>query len=158
MMERAASWWRARTSRERLLLRATAAFVFAVLLPVWVYLAAAEMRADAAAQLEAARVVEAQVAQLAETSRAHAGAAEGNDGTVRGRALAAAQAIGLTAARVESNNADQVTIVFEPADSIAIYRWIEAVGRSGAYVNRTEIVRVNDTELVAATFDVSAAP
>lgn len=152
------SWWRARTGREQLLLQGAGIFIFAVLAPVWIYLSASSFRAEAASRLETARHVEAQVAQLAAQAGREAGPAAGGDSSLNGRALAAAQAAGLQPRHIESSAGQSIRISFEPADSLAVYRWIAAVGASGAYVTRTAIVRVADSEQVTAEFDVAESP
>ncbi len=157
MMDQIAAWWRARTQREQRLIQIAAVLGLLVLLPAWAYFGASSFRAEAAARLASARQVETQVAQLAAAAR-DAPAVPAGDETLRGRVLSAAQAAGLTASRVEASGPERVRIVFEPADSVLVYRWIAAVGRSGAYVARSSIARVNDSELVAAEFEVSASP
>lgn len=157
-MEHVLAWWRARTARERTLLQGAGVLVFAVILPAWAYVSAASFRRDAAEELASARRVETQVARLAEAG-ATAGAADAvGDTSIRGRALAAAQGASLVAQRVEPGGPDRVRIVFEPADSLAVYRWIDQVGRSGAIVTQSSIVRVGETDLVRAEFEVAANP
>jgi len=157
-MERIATWWRARTGREQRLVQLAAILVFAILVPVWAYLAASAFRTAAAAEFASAQRIEEQVETLVAASRDQAAAPQGDDGSVRGRALAAAQAVGLTPARVEGIDPERVRIAFEPADSLAIYRWIEAVGAGGALVSQSAIVRVNDSDLVSAEFEVTGSP
>lgn len=157
MIDRTRAWWQARTQREQTLIRIAAALIFVVCAPAWAYVAAADFRADAAARLETARQVEAQVALLASAGQG-APTPVGEDASLRGRVLGAAQAAGLTASRVETSGPDSVRIVFEPADSLLVYRWVAVVGRGGAYVNRSTIVRVNESELVAAEFEVGGSP
>lgn len=157
-MEAVAEWWSARSGREQRLIQIAGALIFVIVLPAWIYLAAADFRADAAARLNSARQVERQVAQLTAASQAQANAPEGADVSLRGRVLAAAQAMNLSAARVEEAGADRVRIAFQPADSLSVYRWIEAVGAGGAYVSRTTILRIGDSEQVNAEFEVSASP
>lgn len=152
------AWWRARTGREQRLLQGAAVVVFAILLPVWAYLSAAAFREAAATRLASARQIEAQVARIAEVSRSHAAGAPTADASLRSRALAAAQAASLTPARVEANSGDRVRITFEPADSLAVYRWIDRVGRGGGYVARSTIVRVQDSDLVQAEFVLTGSP
>lgn len=157
MLETFSTWWNARTGRERRLLQGGALLIVAVLLPVWVYLAAADFRSDAAARLASARRVEVQVAQLAQASRAQAGAPASSDGSLSGRVLAAAQAAGLEPSRTESSVAG-IRVSFAPADSLAVYRWMAMIGAGGAHVTRTAITRVADSEQVIAEFDVAESP
>lgn len=157
-MEKALTWWRVRTAREQRLLQFVAILVFVIVLPVWAYVAAASYREAAATRLTSAQDIAQQVEVIAQASRDQAAAPQADDASARGRALAAAHAAGLTPARIEAVDPQRVRIAFEPADSLAIYRWIEAVGRSGAQVSRSAIVRVSDSDLVSAEFEVVGAP
>ena len=154
-MTQLAAWWRARTSRERLLVQIAAVLLFAILLPGWAYMSATKFRQDSAAELVNARQVAAQVSTLAETMRAQGGGAQGS---IRERALAAAQATSLTPARLEEAGAGRLRIVFEGADSVAIYRWIEASGRRGANIARSTITRVGASDQVNAEFELVEGP
>lgn len=156
MMERLAAWWRARTPREQVIVRGGAFIVGVIVLPVWLYLSALSYRADGAAELAAARQLEANVARLAEASAA-APAQAGGDQSLRGKMLAAAQTTNLVVARSEASG-DRERIVFEAANSLAVYRWIELVGQGGAFVARTDIVRVEGGDLVRAEFEVAPSP
>lgn len=158
MMEQLSAWWRARTGRERLLLQGAGLFVFAILLPIWAFLAAQNFRDAGAAALADARAIEAQVVRLAEASESQDAGAGSADPSVRGKAMAAAQAARLTIAHLETSGPEQVRVRFEASDSLAIYRWIDAVGRRGAYVSRSSITRVADSDLVTAEFEVAAGP
>lgn len=146
------AWLRARTPRERLLLQIAAGLLFVILLPAWAYLTVASFRSDAGADLANARRISAQIAQLSESMQTQGG---GTSGSVRERALAAAQAIGLTPNRLEDAGGDRVRIVFQAADSVAIYRWVEAVGRRGALVSRSAITRIGSSDQVNAEFEVT---
>jgi type II secretory pathway component PulM len=157
-MDALADWWRALTDRERSLLRFAGILLFGVLLPAWAYLAASGFRDEAAARLASARQIEAQVARIVDASRRQAAAPQGEDGSARARAVAAAQAAGLVPARIEAIGADGVRIAFEPADSLVVYRWMGMVGVSGAFVVRSSIVRIADSDLVHSEFDVTEAP
>jgi type II secretory pathway component PulM len=147
------AWWRGLTARERLMLTGGAILVFLVLGPVWGYQSAADFRHDAAARLEAARAVRADVARLKALGPAPARA-----GDVRTLALESAQAVGLTPARIEQRGEDQFVIVFEPADSLMAYRWIDLMGRGGALVQRTALARVGEDGIVSAEFEAAAGP
>jgi len=157
-MNAAAAWWRARTGREQLILRVGAGVIALALVPVWAYVTAASFRRDAAADLASARLIETQVARLAEASRAQGAPMADADPSVRGRALAAAEATGLEPARIEPAGPERVRIAFQPADSLSVYRWIDQVGRRGAYVARTSITRIQDSEQVQAEFEVASGP
>lgn len=157
-MEALAAWWRARTMRERRLIQLAALLIFGLLAPAWVYLVAADFRRDAAAELASARRIESQVARLAEASRAQGEAPQNGDSSIRGRALAAAETARLAVASVEPSGPDRALIAFQPADSLAVYRWIETVGRRGVHVTKSSIVRVAESELVRAEFEVAANP
>jgi type II secretory pathway component PulM len=158
MIAAIAGWWRSRTLRERLLLQAAALLIFAVLVPLAAYQAALRFRAGAAEQLAGARQVQANVARLAAQGRPAAAATAPSDGTLRGRAMANAQAAGLVVARIEPQGAGALLIVFEPADSRKIYRWIDSMGRSGASVRRTLVTRASGEGAVAAEFEISSDP
>ncbi len=157
-MEQVFTWWRARTGREQRLVQFAAILIFILVLPIWAYIAASSFREAAAARLATAMETERQVALIGSVGRERAAAPQGDDGSVRARVMAAAQAVALTTARIEAIDPERVRIAFEPADSLAIYRWIEAVGRSGAQVSRSTIVRTGDSELVAAEFEVVGSP
>lgn len=148
-MNELASWWRARTNRERRLIQVAAALVFAILLPGWIYLSASTFREQAAADLAGARRLSTQVEHLREVLPA-----PGEDNSVRGRVLAAAQSCGLTPTRLEQGGAGRLRVVFEAADSVAVYRWIDAAGRQGVAVTRTTIMRLGASDQVNAEFEV----
>jgi type II secretory pathway component PulM len=148
------AFWRARTPRERRLLQAAAVLIFGVLGPLWAYQAAASYRAQSAAALAGAREVQANVRRLAAADRTHALPPIPTDGTLRGLVLALAQAEGLTLTRIEPAGPDRLRVTFEPADSIKLYRWIDAVSRRGAAVEQTTMRRVGPGEAVAGEFEV----
>lgn len=151
MIAALAAFWRGRTARERLLLQVAGALC-AIAAPLWGYGAAAQFRASAAADLAAAERLRVDIAALA------AAAPAGADATIRGKASAAAAASGLTIARIEPGAGDRVRIAFAPASSLSVYRWIDAVGRSGASVVETTIVRAGEGDVVAAEFEVATGP
>ena len=157
-MMQLAAWWRARTSREQRLIQIAGALILALMLPAFLYTSAASYREDTAAELTRARDVAAQVEQLAEAARAQGDATIAADGSLRERAMAAASSVGLTIAQVEPAGPGRVRVVFENADSLAVYRWIEAVGRAGAFVARSQISRVGETDLVIAEFELAEGP
>jgi len=149
-----AAWWRGRTARERMLLTGAGILVFLILAPLWAYQSASHFRRDAALSLESARATRADVARLKELGPAPTAAAGG----VRNLAMESAQAVGLTPSRVEQRGGEQFVIVFEPADSIKAYLWIELMGRGGALVQRTTLARVGADGVVSAEFEVAAGP
>ena len=151
-MSALAAWLRARTPRERLLLQIAAGLLFAILLPVWAYLTAANFRNEAGTDLANARRIASQVELLSESRQAQGG---GGTGSVRERTLAAAQATGLTPTRLEDAGADRLRVVFQAADSVAVYRWVEAVGRRGALVSGSAITRIGSSDQVNAEFEVT---
>jgi type II secretory pathway component PulM len=156
-METALAWWRERTSREQLLLRIAAVLIFAIVLPLLAYQAAAQYRSDAADNLAAAQRIERDVARLAAAGPPPA-PIPGGEGGVRALAMAHAQAEGLTIARIEPRSAGRFLFVFEPAHSRRAYRWIDAMARAGAAVRRTSLVRTGEDGSVAAEFEVEAGP
>lgn len=147
------AWWRARTPREHTLIKAAGVLVFAVLLPLWALQAASTYRAEAAQSLQAAQALAADVRAL--TNDQGGPALPQNDGTPRGLAFAAAQALTLTVARVEPMGGDRVRIVFEPAASKPVFQWLDVMNRRGVLVARTQIVRVGEGDVVAAEFDLA---
>lgn len=148
-----AAWWRGRTARERLILAGGGILVFLILLPLVAYQSASSFRHAAAAQLESARSLRADVARLKAL-----GPAPALSGDVRSLALESAQAVGLTPTRIEQRGGDQFVIVFEPAESLMAYRWIDLMGRGGALVQRTALARVGEDGVVSAEFEVAAGP
>lgn len=159
MMAQLQSVWAARTPRERMLLRALGALIAGVFLPLWLLSAAYSFRAEAAQELARAETLRADVARVA-ALRAEAAplAALDGDRSLRARALAAAQAAGLTVQRVEDGGAGRAVFVLAPADSLRVYRWIGDLGRGGVYVQRTVIARSGDGGTVSAELTVSEAP
>jgi type II secretory pathway component PulM len=149
MMTALNTWWQARTSRERLILRASAALCFLVLLPVTIYGQVADHRTRAASDLAAARAVLADVGKIAA-----AGPQKVATGDNREIATAAAVAHGLTIARLEPQGADGLVVVFGVSDSRQVYQWIDAVGAAGLMVRRSAIVRADEGPLVTAEFEI----
>lgn len=149
-----ASWWRMRTERERTLLRVVLIVAFGVLLPFALYQGAAHYRAAAAADIAGAREIAANVARIAAAGPVTAGPTEG---ALRAIAVAAAEAGGLSIARAEPMG-DRLRLVLEPADSLRVYQWMEAIGRRGVFINRTSMVRAGDTDLVVAEFELAPGP
>lgn len=155
MIDLIVSWWRARTMRERLLLQAAAVFVCAVLIPLAAYQGAARYRADAAADLAAARAVQQDVARLAAAGVTPAIA---GDDTLRGIALALAAETGLTPERIEPAGPDNVRVTFAAADSLRVYRWMEGVGRHGVQLRSTALTRTGAGAQVVAEFSLARSP
>jgi len=155
MMAWLMSWWRQRTGRERLLLQVAAALIVA-LLPVALFAGASRYREAAAAELHAATKLGADIQWM----RDHAPlvTAQEAEGGLRGAAIASAQQAGLTIARLEPAGPDRLRVAFAPANSVSIYRWLDAVGRRGVFVARTAITRRGDGDDVEAEFDLAAAP
>lgn len=157
MMARLGEWWRARTRRERLLLQIAAVFVCVFVLPGWVYFGVSAYRTASANELAAAREISAHVTRLGEQVRAQRASFVGVDGSVRERALVAAQESALTIARFEDAGVDRVRVIFEAAGSVAVYSWVEAVGRRRIAVVRSTIVRLGESEQVNAEFEITEA-
>lgn len=158
MIPQLAAWWRARTARERYLMQIALLLVCAVLAPAWAYSSAVTFRAEAAARLSSARAVSADVDALSQAMRAQRATPIAADGSIRDRVLATASEIGLEIARLEPAGANRFRVVLQPADSLAVYRWIEALGLSGAFVSRTTLARVDETNLVTGEVEVAEAP
>lgn len=152
MIDAIGAWWRARSARERMLLNVAVILLFAVLAPMLIYTSAAGYRREAAGEFASAQRVAEQVETLRAAMQADPQTGAPVEGSLRERALAAAQARGLTAAQLESADQGRVRVVFSAANSVAVYRWIELMGRSGAVIERSAIARVADTELVNAEF------
>jgi type II secretory pathway component PulM len=155
MMDQTAAWWRARTTRERLLLQASAILAFGVLLPLSAFQTANAYRVEARAALQDAQGLAADVKRIAAASAQGAPPMPENDGTVRGIAFAAAQAHGLTVARVEPAGPDRVKIAFTPAQSVLVYRWFDTVTRRGLFISASSMTRAGEGGLVTAEFDVA---
>jgi len=156
-MAQLAAWWRARTRRERLLLQIAAVFVCVLVLPGWIYLSASAYRAAAANELAAARALSTEVARLGEQVRAQRANFIGVDGSVRDRALAAAQEGALTIARFEETGPGRVRVVFESVSSVALYGWVGAVGQRRIAVTRSSITRLGESDQVNAEFEIAEA-
>lgn len=154
-MEALFVWWNARTERERQIVRLGMLFVCGVLIPVWLCFAAYDYRNDAAARYAEAQEIAGKIERIAAAERTQPTQAIGN-GSIRERVLAVAQAQGLSAARVEEIGSDALRVGFEPADSLAVYRWIDQVNRGGDMVAMSTMVRVSGSELVIAEFEVRA--
>jgi type II secretory pathway component PulM len=157
MIASLAAWWRSRTSRERLLLSGAAVLLFAVLAPLLAWQGASGFRASAAAELAGAREIEANVARIGAGAGAMA-RAPASDGTLRGRAMAAAEAGGLTILTIAPSGPDRLRVTFAAADSLAVYRWIDAMSASGAFVASTRITRSGEGEAVASEFEIAERP
>jgi type II secretory pathway component PulM len=151
MMAQLGAWWRQRTRRERLMLQGLGVLAFAILAPLWAYQSAAAYRDGAGADLAEARVIKAQVGELAGDE---AGSLN-SDGSVRGVALAAAESLGLNVERVEVLAQNRLRITFAPANSVRVYRWLDLIVRHGLHVSRTSIVRVEGGEEVRGEFELA---
>ncbi|MBL8549594.1 MAG: type II secretion system protein M [Hyphomonadaceae bacterium] len=150
------AFWRARTAREQLILKGGAVIVFGVLLPFMAFQSASAFRAKAGNDLKSAREVQANVRRLAAQGSAPTEAA--SDGSLRGIAFALAQANGLTVSRIETAGPDRIRIALEPADSLKVYRWIDALSRRGAALEKTELRRIGaqgGVDQVAAEFEIA---
>jgi len=156
MIESLNRWWRARTDRERLLLRGAGVLIFAVVAPLWAYQSAHSFRARAGAELAAARETAALVAQIA---GARAGArAPAGDGSLRGRVTAAAHAAGLEVRALSPAGSERLRVSFAAANSLAVYRWIDAMASGGAQVTSTVITRAGEDDTVVSEFEVASGP
>ncbi len=151
MMDALGSWWGARSSRERLIIRIAALLLFAVLAPAVIYQKAATFRSAAASELAASRALLADVGKIQA-----AGPPPPKGGDRREVALAAAASNGLVIERVESIGADGLVVVFGPSDSRGLFRWIDDVGRNGVVARRTAIVRADDGLAASAEFEIGA--
>jgi general secretion pathway protein M len=149
------AWWRQRTGRERLLIQIAAALV-ALMIPMLLFAGAVRFKEAAEAELAAAQSVAKDVQWLAEQApRVTVAEVEGG---LQGAAIAAAEQSGVAIARIELSGPDRLRVVFVPANSLAIYRWIDAVGRRGGFVVRSAIVRRGDGDEVEAEFELAAGP
>jgi type II secretory pathway component PulM len=155
MIDQWGAWWRARTAREQLLLRGLFVFVFVILAPLAAFQLASSYRASAAADLAGAENLAGQVQSLAKASGRSGPALPQNDGSLQGLAFAAAQAHGLTIARVEPAGPERIRVIFEPAASTLVYRWFDTMVRRGVSVVRSAIVRAGEGDLVVGEFDLS---
>lgn len=159
MMEQLATWWRARTERERLLLQVGLVLLLVIALPLLLLQSANAYRARAGADLASASSLLTQVQTYAAARAQPAqGGAPSSDGTPRGEAVATAQALGLTISRIEASGADRARVVFEPGDSRAMLRWLERMTRAGIDVRATRMLRVSGSESVQAEFEIGGGP
>ncbi|MBI1251675.1 MAG: hypothetical protein GC189_09415 [Alphaproteobacteria bacterium] len=157
MIARVLAWLRRRSARERLLLSVAGALIFAIVLPLRAYSSALAFRAAAARDLDAAQELRAEVARLAQAGPS-AGTPAGGDGSIRGRVTTIAEQQGLEISRIEPAGPDRVRVRFEPASSIRVYRWMHAVGRSGAFIASTAMIRTGEGDTVTAEFEVATGP
>jgi type II secretory pathway component PulM len=149
-----AAWWRARSSRERLLMRGAAVLALAVLAPSWAYLAADRYRAEGAVRVQEASQIANQVEDLERI-----GAAAGRpDASLQEKLLAAAGAHGLSPPRFEAAAPERVTVVFAASDANLVQRWMGDAAMRGVLMTRTVIVRVGESNLVDAEFEAMLAP
>ncbi len=155
MIARLRAFWAARDARERLVLRGGAALLALVLIPFLIYRGAARYRADAAANLAAARSIMADVRTIKDSGPPPA--AIGEEG-LRGVLTVNATAMGLNVVRIEAVGGDRLLIVFGASDSIGVYRWLDSVGRAGATVHRSVITRAGDGGAVTAEFEIGSTP
>jgi type II secretory pathway component PulM len=149
-------WFRSRSARERLLITIALGAIFLVIGPLFAYRAASTFRAEAAVELQAARTLERDVAALVGAVGAVPGVA--GDGSLQGLATANAGALSLQTAGIETVGSGGFRVSFEPARSIDVYRWMEAMTKRGAFITQSAIVREGDGDLVRASFVVSSAP
>lgn len=155
MMDQLSHWWLARTSRERLLLMTCAVLIFGVAAPLLALQASGGYRNDARAALGAAEDVARDVAKVsAMRSRQGAAALPGDDGTLRGLAVSAAESQGLSFARIEPAGPERLRVTFAPSPSPAVYRWLALIAGRGVVVSKTSIVREGDA-LVIADFEIA---
>jgi type II secretory pathway component PulM len=142
-------WWRARSSRERLMLSGGFAIIVCVVAPLALYFQVDTFRRAAATDLAAARVVLSDVGKIAA-----AGPPKAASGDVRDVAAAAAATSGLTISRIEPTGVGGLVLVFGVSDSRGVYQWMDAMGASGFSIRRSNIVRVDDGALVTAEFEI----
>lgn len=154
MTEALATWWRARTERERLLLSVTLWLALVIAAPLAVWQAAASFRAEAGAQLARAESLRDLVQRL---DPALVGGPPQTGDTLQALVRQEASERQLRLARVEPAGPDRVRFVFEPGDSLAVLTLIDALTRAGLAIDRTSLVRVNDGTEVAAELDVRGA-
>ncbi len=154
MSEALGSWWRARTTRERLLISVALWLAFIVAAPLMAWQAASAYRHDATVALDRAQNLEAAVARLDPALAAQAPATRGTPQEI---ALAQAAALGLTIAQVEDSGPGRVRVRFAPGDSLLVLRFIDQVTRAGLTVDRTALARVDEAGLVQAELELSGA-
>lgn len=155
MIDRLRAWLRARSPRERMLIGVAGA-AFAALFLLGGFQAAQAYRDEASADLDRARKISADVAKIAKLSPTSS--AVGADGSLQGRALAQAKAQGLEVAQVQPLGGDGLRVTFEPGDDQAVFDWMQALIKSGAFVQRTSIIRGETGDTVRAEFDLAPAP
>ncbi len=157
MIGAVASWFRARTPREQLLLQIAAFIIVIGGGLTWGYQSANIYRAEAAADLASAVQLRDDVGRLATLNAGPAAVTPAaSDGTPRGAATAIADQFGLAPSAIEPDGPTGVRISFAPASSRAIYSWIDAVERAGLVVTRISIVRAGEGDLVQGDASLTA--
>lgn len=159
MMKALSTWFVARSSRERLLLRAMVVLVLGVGAPLLAWRAAADYRGEGRRALDAALQLQADAGLLAALQASPSAVAPiESDGTARGMAVAAAAQVGLTLSRIEPDGPSGVLASFEPASAIAVYRWIDTMERGGMVVTGVVMVRAGEGDVVGAQTRASPRP
>jgi type II secretory pathway component PulM len=155
MRETFEAFWRARTERERLLLSATLWLSLLAAAPALVWQSASHYRSEAKQRLQRAEALHAQAAAIDPAALVAARPRTEQDlqDFVGARALGLAMSV----ARVERQGPDRLRFVFEPGDSLAALRLVEALTQAGLSVDRVALVRVDGSDLVAAELDVLGA-
>jgi type II secretory pathway component PulM len=152
MNEELASWWRARTPRERMLIGVAGWLAFIVAAPLVTWQTAHGYRADGEAALRRAQSLAETVAgldpQLAALAPAERGSPQETVMRVTG-------ALGLTVAQLEEIGPARIRIRFGPSDSLAVLQFIDQVTRAGLKVDRSALVRADETSLVQAELELS---
>jgi type II secretory pathway component PulM len=152
MNDAVASWWRARTPRERLLISIAGWLLFIVAAPLMVWQSASAYRQDAEAALSRAMGLQAEVARL---DPALVAQAPNQRGTPQEIILAQATGLGSTIAQVEETGPGRIRVRFAPSDSLAVLTLIDQVTRAGLTVDRTALVRADEGGLVQAELELS---
>jgi type II secretory pathway component PulM len=154
MTETFATWWRARTGRERLLVSITLWLSLVIAVPLLVWQGAASYRVEAAARLARAESLRDLVARL-DPALVRRDPLVGDNLQAFVRQEAAARRLRL--ARVEQAGPGHSRFIFEPGDSLAVLTLIDALTQAGLTIDRTRLVRMNDGAAVAAELDVRGA-
>jgi len=154
MRETLEAFWRARTERERLLMSATLWLSLLAAAPALAWQSASHYRSEAGQRLQRAETLHAQAVAI---DPALVAARPRTEQDLKDFVGARALSLALSVARVERQGPDRLRFVFEPGDSLAALRLVEALTQAGLSVDRVALVRVDGSDLVAAELDVLGA-
>jgi type II secretory pathway component PulM len=143
--------WRARSQRERTLILVLVIVVVFVALPAFAWREISAWRVQSRADLAQARTVLDDVSRLAALPRAPETTPAIGPDAVRAAALASAGDLGVALTRVELAPGGGVSVMTASADSVAVWRWLAALGEDHAIVlQRTTLARADGSGTITA--------